>query len=73
MQKIVYTQKPMRVPNRGSVTRKKLELQHRIAVAAIILAIGLLLASALATGLRYANQTGVPERTQNDIIIIQGK
>ena len=43
------------------------------AVAAIILAIGLLLASALATGLRYANQTGVPERTQNDIIIIQGK
>ena len=73
MQKIVYTQKPMRVPNRGSATRKKLELQHKIAVAAIILAIGLLLTSALMTGLRYANPAGTPERTQNDIIIIQGK
>ena len=71
MQKVVYTQKPMRVPNRGSATRKKLEMQHRAAVAGVVLAITLLLAAAVVTGLKNATPSPNVRQISDEVIIIQ--
>ena len=71
MQKVVYTQKPMRVPKRGSATRKKLELQHKAAVAGVILTIALLLTAAIVTGLKNAGPVQRDRQMNSDVIIIQ--
>ena len=55
MQRIEYTQKPMRVPDRGCPVRKKMELQRKLTAAVIVTAVALVFMSAVVTGIRQAN------------------
>lgn len=71
MQRIEYTQKPMRVPDRGCAVRKKMELQRMLTAAVIATAIALVFVSAVVTGIRQANMASTMQSLPSNVMMIE--
>ena len=70
MQRIEYTQKPMRVPDRGCAIRRKLQWQRRVVATVIVTAVALLLASAVATGVQQARMAEGLQQLPSNVVFV---